>query len=128
MVAVEQKIKYIDEKRILVREIRGKADFEEIFFSWKELITDGYFNPPVIGMINDFCGAELNVDISDMKRIKVLLEENPEVFKSIKIAVLVDSFKNIVYPMVVEKVSKQATVRPFSTFEAARDWILGVID
>ncbi len=128
LLSMIQRIKYIDEKRILVREIRGKADFEEIFSSWKDLIAGGYFDPPVIGMINDFCGAELNVDISDMKRINVLLNEHPEVFKNIRVAVVVDSFKNIVFPMIVEKVSKQANVRPFSTVEAARDWALGIVD
>jgi len=125
---MNQSVKYIDDNKILVRTVRGKADFEEIYSSWKDLIKDGYFNSPVIGIINDFCGAELNVNISDMKRIKVLLENNPDVFKSIRIAVVVDSFKNIVFPMIVEKVSQQANVRPFSTFEAARDWILGVIE
>ena len=126
--SMNQSIKYIDDSRILVRAIRGKADFEEIYDSWRDLIKDGYFNPPVIGMINDYCGAELMVDISDMKKIKVLLEDYPDIFKSIKIAVVVDSFKNIVFPMIVDKVSKQANVRPFSTFEAARDWILDVIE
>jgi hypothetical protein len=126
--SMNQRVKYIDEKKILVRAIRGKANFEEIYDSWKDLINKGYFAPPVIGMINDYCGAELKVDVSDIKKIKVLLEEYPEIFKTIKIAVVVDSFKNIVFPMIVEKVSKQANVRPFSTFEAARDWILDVIE
>ncbi len=126
--SMDQSVKYIDDNKILVRSIRGKADFEEIFDSWKDLINEDYFAPPVIGMINDYCGAELKVDISDMKKIKVLLEDYPDIFKSVKIAVVVDSFKNIVYPMIVEKVSEQANVRPFSTVKAARDWILDIID
>jgi hypothetical protein len=125
---MEQNIKYIDGNKILVRTVRGKADFEEIYGSWKELIKEGYFNPPVIGIINDFCGAQLNVNASDIKHIKVLLEEDPQIFKDIRIAVVVDSFKNIVFPMIIEKVSKQANVRPFSAFQAAYDWINGTIE
>ncbi len=124
---MNQSVKYIDDNKILVRSIRGKADFKEIYDSWKDLIIDGYFNSSVTGMINDFCSAELDVDISDMKKINKLLDDYPEVFNGIRIAVVVDSFKNIVFPMVVEKVAKQANVRPFSTFEAARNWILDVI-
>ncbi len=125
---MEQRIRYIDGNKILVREIRGKANFDEIYCSWKNLIENNDFNPSVIGMINDFRGIELDVKISDVNKIKILLEDNPQIFKSMKIAVFVDSFKNIVFPMVVEKLSKKATVRPFSTFEAAHDWILGIID
>ena len=125
---MEQNVKYIDDNRILVREIRGEANFSEIYCSWKDLIENNDFNPSVIGMINDFRGVKLDVKISDIGKIKLLLEDNPQIFKSLKIAVVVNSYKNIVFPMLIEKVSKKANVRPFSTFEAAHDWILGIID
>ena len=122
------KIRHIDDDRILVREIRGKADFSEIYGSWLDLIKNNSFKPPILGMINDFRGAELNVKVSDIDEILQMLKENRHILGSLKIAVVVDSFKTIVFPMIVEKTAKNVNVRAFSTFEAAHDWILGIIE
>jgi len=125
---MNQEIRYIDDDKILVREIRGKADFSEIYNSWLDLIENNIFKPSLLGMINDFRGAELNVKVSDINRILQMLRENQHILGSIKIAVVADSSKTIVFPMIVEKTTKEFKVRAFSTFEAARDWVLGIIE
>ncbi len=121
-------LKYIDDDKILVREIRGKVTFKDIFSSWKELIKEGWLNPSLKGIINDFREMELDAKVSDVNEVMKLIDNNFDTFKGIRIAVVVDSYKNIVFPMMVEKLSKKVKIRPFSTFEAARDWIHGVIE
>lgn len=121
-------LRYINDDKILVREIRGKVTFNDIFSSWQALIKDGWFAPSLIGVINDFREMELDAKVSDVNEILKLIDKNFDTFKGIKIAVIVDSYKNIVFPMMVEKLSKKVKIKPFSTFDAARDWVLGVIE
>ena len=121
-------IRYIENNGILVREARGKVTFDELYVSWKDMITTEKLNASLFGIINDFRELEIDAKISDVNNILKLIDENIDVFKEIKIAVVVDSYKNIVFPMMVEKISKKAQIKPFSTFDAARDWILGEIE
>ena len=65
----------------------------------------------------------MNMKITDVKKLILLFEANIEVFGLLKIAVVVDSSKNIVFPMAGEKFSSIIDVRPFSTFEAAHNWV-----
>jgi len=81
-----------------------------------------------IGIINDFYGVDLNMKINDVKKMTKLLEDNIEVFGALKMAVVVDSHKSIVFPMVGDRFSEKINVRPFSTYESAHDWVLGFID
>jgi hypothetical protein len=122
------KVKYSEDGKILIREIRGKVSFSEVYDSWLDLLDKEAFKPPLKGMINDFRGADLEVNVTDTRSIISLLLENNHIFNDVKVAVIVDSYKNIVFPMIVEKIAKEANVKPFSTFEAAKDWILGIID
>jgi len=121
-------LRYIDDGKILVREARGKLTFYDLYNSWLEMVNTGVLNSSLLGIINDFRELELTANINDVNRILELIEENIDTFQNIKIAVVVDSYKNIVFPMMVEKISKIARIKPFSTFEAAEDWMLGLIE
>ena len=125
---MEQILEYVNDDKILVRRVKGKADFNEIYCSWLEVISENSVKPTTVGIINDFFGAELEMKITDVKKLISLFESNIEVFGSLKIAVVVDSYKNIVFPMVGSKFSTKINVRPFSTYEYAHDWVLGLID
>ena len=121
-------LRYIDDDRILVREIKGKVTFMDIYDSWQDIVRDGWLNLSLIGIINDFRGMELNAEVSDVQEIINLIESNQNIFKGLRIAVVVDSYKNIVFPMIVERLYKKVEIKPFNTFEAAHDWVRGVID
>jgi len=92
------------------------------------MITSGVLNASLIGIINDFRELELDASINDVNKILKLIDDNYDIFKNIKIAVVVDSYKNIVFPMIVEKISKRVAIKPFSTLKAAEDWVQGVIE
>ena len=121
-------IRYTGDDKILVREARGRVTFSEIYNSWQDMISSRLLNASLIGIINDFRELELDASINDVNKILKLIDDNYDIFKNIKIAVVVDSYKNIVFPMMVEKISKKVIIKPFSTFEAAEDWIKGVIE
>ena len=44
--------------------------------------------------------------------------------KNIKMAVISDSPKIIIYPILAEEQEDNLKIKPFSTFEAATNWIL----
>ncbi len=125
---MEQKLEYINDDKILVRKVQGVADFDEIYCSWLDVISKNRVKPTTIGIINDFVGAELDMKIIDVKKLISLFESNIEVFGLLRIAVVVDSYKNIVFPMVGNKFSAKINVRPFSTYETAHDWVMGIIE
>ncbi len=120
-------IEYIDSESILVRRVRGRAEFTEIYNSWNDLIKNRKVKPALKGIINDFYEAELIMTLSDVKRLIKLFQEHPDIFNGIKIAVIIDSYKNIVFPMFGQKIVSNMEVRPFSTFEAAYNWIKGTV-
>lgn len=120
-------IKYIDDNSILLRKVRGRAEFSDIYCSWNDMIKNGEISPGIKGIINDFHNAELIMNISDVKKLINLFEENSDIFGGKRIAVVVDSYKNIVFPMVGQKFASKMEVRPFSTYEAAYDWVSGLI-
>ena len=124
---MEINLRYIDNERILVRKIKGKVTFMDIFNSWQHLVSDGWLNPSIIGIINDFRDMELEANVSDVKEVVKLIEVNFDLFRGLRIAVVVDSYKNIVFPMMLEELSKKVEIKPFSTFEAAQDWVSGSI-
>ena len=121
-----QELKYIDDNSILLRKVRGKAEFHEIYCSWNDMIKNGEIKPDIKGIINDFHNSELIMNIADVKKLIDLFEENYNIFGGKKIAVVVDSYKNIVFPMVGQKFASKMEVRPFSTFDAAYDWVSGL--
>jgi len=125
---VEHKIEYIDNMTILLRTVRGKAEFDDLYCSWNDMIKNKEIKPEIKGIINDFHDAELIMNISDVKKLITLFEANSEIFGGKRIAVVVDSYKNIVFPMVGQKFASRMEVRPFSTFEAAHDWVSGLVD
>jgi len=121
-------IEYIDNDSILIRKVRGRAEFSEIYCSWNDLIKNDKIKPVITGIINDFRDAELIMSITDVKKLITLFEEHTDIFGGLKIAVVVDSYKNIVFPIVGQKFTSKMEVRPFSTYEAAYDWIKGLTE
>ncbi len=124
---MEHEIKYIDDNSILLRKVRGKAEFSDIYCSWNDMIKKGELKPGIKGIINDFHNAELIMNIADVKKLINLFEENAEIFGGKRIAVVVDTYKNIVFPIVGQKFASKMEIRPFSTCDAAYDWVSGLM-
>jgi hypothetical protein len=79
--------------------------------------------PGIIGVVNDIRDAELLMEVADLKKLIELFEEHIDIFGKTKMAVLVSSYKNIVFPMMGDKLTSKLNIKPFSTFDAAVGWI-----
>ena len=109
--------------KILIRTFSGIVSSTHILESWEELIHQNLLTPNCIGIINDLTKCELNMNMCSFSKIISFLKENKE-FKHLRLAVVTDSPKVIVFPMLMEENEKTLSVKPFSTFSAAEAWIL----
>lgn len=108
---------------ILIRRFQNEVKVSEIINSWNKLIISNKITPNLKGVINDLncCSLQMNMD-SFNKLITFLL--NNEVFHRIKLAVISNSPKNIVFPMMAELKASKLNIRTFSTIKAATLWIM----
>jgi hypothetical protein len=108
---------------ILIRDFTEKVRIDDIIESWEYLTVNGMIDQEIIGVINNTTGCELEMDIQSF-RILVDYLKKKDSLKRIKLAVICDNPKTIVFPMLGEYEEKELKIRPFSTLEAATDWIV----
>lgn len=107
---------------ILIRKFIGKVNVNDIIESWKYLFENKLIDDKIKGVINDLSGCEL---LMDMKSFETLIGyiKKQDFIKGIKLAVISDSSKIIIFPFLGEKQEKELNIKPFSTLKAAVDWV-----
>jgi hypothetical protein len=108
---------------ILVRKFHGPIEVPEIISSWKYLLENKMLGDEHIGVINDLCDCKLIMDEDCFRELIGYLKNNP-VFQKLKLAVICDTPEKIVFPSIGEHSVKELHIKPFSTLDAAIDWIL----
>lgn len=121
MTISHQNIEYSSEE-VLVRKFDGTVNVEDIIESWEYLIENDILKDKHKGVINDISSCELGLNSESFRKLMSYLRMNP-LLKKLKLAVVCDSAKNIVFPVLAED-EEELHVKPFSTFEAALRWIL----
>jgi len=112
--------KYPD--KILIRKFQGEVCVEDILESWTDLFDSGKLKSTITGVINDLSVCDLKMNMADFKKLLDFLSEN-EILRSIKLAVITDSPKNVTFPKLAES-NKELRIKAFSTLQAAEDWII----
>jgi hypothetical protein len=108
---------------ILVRTFYGQILPEEMISSWNELLDSNLITTNTLGIINDLSHCELKMDIDKFKEFTTFLKSKPQLEK-LKLAVVTNSPKNIVFPILGESQESTLHIKPFSTFRAATHWIM----
>jgi hypothetical protein len=108
---------------ILFRQFEGEIQKEDILESWEQLIDNELLNKNIKGIINNLNGCEFMLSIDDFNYLLKFLNKH-ECIKKLKIAVVADSPKKIIFPMLGEKQEKELNIKPFSSNKAAEEWIL----
>ena len=119
------KIEYIEKSNYLIRVFHGIFNSSEILSSWEYLIREKLKNYKYIGVISDFSNAKLNMELDDLDPLMSLFEKNSKIFENIKLAVLMTSPDNIVFPLFAQSKSP-FNIKAFSTIEGAENWILNI--
>ena len=85
-------IKYeMNEKHgVLIRTIIGEMGMADIIDVWKEDVANGTVNKNIRAVVTDFSSCTNLSKMSELKSIASYYEENFDLFKDIKIAVVLD--------------------------------------
>ena len=108
---------------ILIRDFTGNVTIDDIIGSWDYLIENNIIKPTIKGVINNISGCVLHMDMDGFSMLMNYLKKN-EVLRRIKLAVVCDSPKMIVFPTLAEVEETELRVKPFTTEEAAVYWIM----
>lgn len=108
---------------ILIRRFSGKVGLKEIIESWDYLLGSGLLNPNVKGVINDLSVCNLNMNMDDFRELMYYLKTK-DIFLGVKLAVVCNDPKQIVFPVMGEMKEKGLKIRPFSMEETAKEWIM----
>ena len=93
-----------------------------IIESWQYVIDHKLLGENQIGVISDFREVDFQIAMTDLELLKNYYDSHSELFERIKVAQIVDS-PRIVYPILYDLQYSKYNSRPFSTLEAAIDWI-----
>ncbi len=108
---------------ILIRDFDEEVSMKEIIESWEYLISENLINDSTKGVINNISGCAL---LMDMEGFKVVLDymKQQDILKKVKLAVVCDDPKTIVFPALGERMENELRIKPFSTMNAAVNWVL----
>jgi hypothetical protein len=107
---------------ILIRKFTGKVGFKDIIDSWEYLCKNNLIDEKIKGIINDLMECELILDFESFTSLLSFMEKQ-DCLKRIKLAVITNNPKTIVFPFLGEKHKGEMKIKPFSTMQAAVDWI-----
>lgn len=108
---------------VILRKFNGQVGVDDIINSWLTLIKENRVTSEVKGVLNDIENCSLNMDMKDFQRLIHFMKQE-EFVKTLKIAVVTNSPKDIVFPSLGEVQERELRIRPFSTIQAAVNWIL----
>jgi hypothetical protein len=86
---------------ILIRRFIGKVSIEDIINSWEYLNKNKLINDKIKGVINNLSCCELIFDMENFNDLLNYLNKH-DYIKKIKLAVISDSPKTIIFPFIGE--------------------------
>ncbi|MBS2097609.1 hypothetical protein [Carboxylicivirga linearis] len=108
---------------ILIRDFKNSVDVNEIINSWENLKENDLLTDKLKGVINNLLDCDLNMNMDSFKMLMGYLKQN-ECFYKIKLAVICNKPKIVVYPTLGEEKEGALKIKPFSTIDAAVEWII----
>lgn len=109
---------------ILFKYYQGPIDIQTITDSWDQAISEHIIPAKTRGFILDYSESSLQIGLNELSGIPDYYKAHPEVFENKRIAIIVDKPRDIVVPMLVREKDSGYESKPFSTLEAAMQWIL----
>ena len=93
----------------------------DIIESWKYLYKHQLIDTK--GFINNLLGCEFMMDLESFTLLLNYMKSLAHI-KNIKIAVIADNPKTIIFPILGHEQERELNVKPFSTMDAAVNWVL----
>lgn len=109
---------------ILFKTYYGLITIEDIEYSWEYAFNNNLIPKEKKSFILDYRNSNFNIKIEEHIAIVNFYKKHIDIFGNHKIAILTEDPKDIVIPVLVESHDNGYSSRPFSTIEAAIDWVL----
>ena len=110
------------DRRILCREFSEDASIRDVISSFEEIIDKNMLSDNTCGIITDLRGVKFEINPKIFKRVSGFLKNNPKLY-DYKLAAITDSPKQVVMVIIANNVNSRLNAKPFSTFEAAVNWM-----
>jgi len=107
---------------ILIRKFIGEVSSIDIFDSLEYLRKNKLIDKKIKGVITDLLECDLNLDMESFATVLDYMEKQ-DCIKEIKCAVILNNPKTIIFPILGETHKSELKIKPFSTMEAAVNWI-----
>ena len=108
---------------ILVRNFVDLVNVDDIIDSWEYLIASKLINDNIKGIINNLTGCSLDMNLESFRKLIEYLRAKDQL-KKLKLAVICNDPKTIVFPTLGQQGELDLRIRPFSTERAAVNWIM----
>ncbi len=118
------KFKFDSSLGILFKYYYGLITIEDIESSWEYAFKNDLIPKDKKGFILDYRNSNFNINIKEHIAIANFYKKHIDVFGNYKIAILTENPRDIVIPVLVKSQDDGYCSKPFSTLEAAIDWIL----
>ncbi|MDA3928671.1 MAG: hypothetical protein PF541_06895 [Prolixibacteraceae bacterium] len=109
---------------ILFKTYYGSITIDDIESSWKYAFENGLIPKEKKGFILDYRNSNFNIKIEEHIAIAYFYKKHIDIFGNYKIAIITHDPKDIVVPILVESQDDGYRSKPFSTLEAAIEWVL----
>jgi len=123
---MEEKFKYHFNSSlgILFKTYYGLITIEDIESSWNFAFKNDLIPKEIKGFILDYRNSNFDIRTDRYTAIADFYKKHIDIFGNFKIAILTAEPRDIVIPILVESLDEGYSSRPFSTIEAAIDWVL----
>ncbi len=112
-----------EEKGILFKNYTGRVTLDNVINTWKNAIEKDKVSHDTKGIVVNFLKAKIDMEPVAAEEIVAFYRSNMEIFGGKKIAILTGTPRDIIIPVLMHEQSRGFEVRPFSTLDAACDWI-----
>jgi hypothetical protein len=106
---------------VVIRSFHGSVQVDEIIDSFKHIQTH-LFCEKVMGIVTNMEFAELQFNLMELQKVIGYINQVNEL-KNMKLAVIVNTPQKTVFPIFAEAKTAETPIKPFSTVEAALEWI-----
>ncbi|WP_319478895.1 hypothetical protein [uncultured Draconibacterium sp.] len=120
----EENFKYEYKDCIVLKSYFGLIAVNDVKKSWLYAIEKNLFPTDTIGFVLDYRDAHFDIEPGRHVEIPEFYRQHPEVFENKRIAIITENPDDIVYPMLIRLQDKGYESRPFSTMDAAVQWVL----
>nr|WP_320119605.1 hypothetical protein [uncultured Marinifilum sp.] len=117
------KVEYTIEDLFLYRKFYGNIRIEDLSKSLDHIIKHEMIHKSHKGLISDFSDVNFLFSPKNLSSIKSLFTNNYKILSKLKLAQVVTS-PQIVLPVLFADQNPDAISKSFSTFEAARNWVI----